>query len=376
MEFNEQEKGIFIGVILTVMFVYIFNFLFPSQDSSKLDLQKEEIQQTQADRFLNEPLGLYTGVERIDEDESQRKNTLKRKRKRRSRKKIAARKGRNNNKRDVKRNKVKNDEKKEDEDKKAEDEEAEEEKNENINVADNDPYTAENRENNESISGISGSLYPNAAATEDNNNTHEFDTVEEWLVYFINAQSLSSIDKFTNAYLSKEISGTLFYAVIEDLLINFRESLNHYGLIALDKVPSSESFEHLVHISEDADHPHPPNVQSRAKGSLKTYTNFSYIDILSETLDSSKDNVRLKTIDVVQTSAQVNLRSNDQLSNGESRQRVLPSGIGGSRKIIYDSVKIKLESIAQKDVNSTVRIQASQAANVIGDLLQKLNKPQ
>ena len=372
MEFNEQEKGILIGVILTVMFVYTFNFFFPSQTPSKLALQEEEIQQTHVDRLLNEPLGLYTGVEKIDEDKSQRKRkALKRKRK--SRKKIAARKRKKGNRRHAKRNKVTSDEKKKDEDKKAEDEDSEE-KSENTNIANNDPYTPENIENNESsgISGMSGSLYPNHMGAAEDGNTHEFDTVEEWVAYFVNAQSLSSIDKFINAYLSKEISGSLFYAVIEELLINFRENLNHYGIIALNKVPSAESFEHLVHISEDSHHP--PSVQARAIRSFGIYTDINYTGVLITVLDSSKDSVRLKAIEVAKESAQNNLRPDRQPSSQQTRQRVsLPdNGFDRYKNVVfYDSLKSKLESMAQQDANPTVRTQASQAASIINDLLQQ-----
>ena len=209
---------------------------------------------------------------------------------------------------------------------------------------------------------------------EKNDTTTEFDTIEEWIAYFVNAQALSSIDKFTNAYLSQEISGELFYGVIEELLTNFRTKLKHYGIIALNKTPSPESFDHLVHIIE-SDH-HEQAVQNRTAQGFNMYTHPNYVGTIINTLSSPKDGVRLKAIQVAVKSAQINLRANDNPASREpqSRQRTLSQGNNIDKYtnfFSYQSLKIKLESMAQQDHNSTVRSQAEQAVNIISDLLQQ-----
>ena len=375
MDLNEQEKGILIGVVLTVIAFYTFSFFFPSQTPSESDIQQEEIQQTRADRLLNEPLGLYTGIEKVNEGRPQRNrhNALK---------KMV--KGTTPNKKAVADKKMENDKKQtdkkkedEDEDKKKEDEETEEDDN-NTDVEVDNSYAAENTKDNESpgIAGVSGSFYPGYMSGE-NENTEELDTIEEWIAYFVNAQSLASIDRFTNAYLSQKISSDIFYSVIEELLTNFREKLKHYGIIALSKTPSRESFEHLVHITE-SDH-HEQKVQSRAMQSFNMYTQTNHLNVVAATLSSSKDNVRLKAIKLAVTSAQLNLKPNSNSLDGENqnrqRQRLSSSGSNDFYKyknvVLYQSLKEKLENMAQRDHNSAVRTQAGQAANTINELLQQ-----
>ena len=246
-------------------------------------------------------------------------------------------------------------------------------------MADNLPPTEE-KYNNDSpqssgITGISGSLHMPHTPEKNDANAAEFDTIEEWIAYFVNAQALSSIDKFTNAYLSQEISGELFYAVIEELLTNFRTKLKHYGIIALNKTPSPESFDHLVHIIESNHH---EAVQERANQAfIRLYTHPNYVGVIIDTLNSPKDSVRLKAIQVAVNSAQINLRPNNNLASREpqSRQRTSSqeNNIDKYRSIInYQSLKIKLESMAQQDHNSTIRSQAQQAVDIISELLQQL----
>ena len=318
MDLNEQEKGILVGVILTVVAFYTFSFFFPSQTPSESDLQQEEIQQTHADRLLNEPLGLYTGVEKVNEGRPQRNrhNALKKMKGTTPNKKAVADKKMENDKKQIDKKKEAEDEDEdEDEDKKKEDEETEEDS-DNTDVEVDNSYAAEDTKGNESsgIAGVSGSFYPGNMSGE-NENTAELDTIEEWVAYFVNAQSLASIDRFTNAYLSQKISSDLFYSVIEELLTNFREKLKHYGIIALSKTPSRESFEHLVHITE-SDH-HEQKVQSRAMQSFNMYTQTSHLNVVDATLSSSKDNVRLKAVEVAVTSAQLNLKPNSNSLDGE-----------------------------------------------------------
>ena len=369
MDFNEQKKGIVIGVVLTVMSFYTFNCLFSPQISK----QQGKIEQTHANKLLNEPLGLYTGSENIRDKtpHNRKKRTARKKDKAHNKNAIA----------ETRKNEIhatKDNEKKEDK----QEEEKTEEDNENTDIDTDNSYLAKEQYNNESpessgIAGISGSIYT-AYTSEGNNNTGELDTIEEWLAYFV-AGDLSSIEKFTNAYLSQKISRDLFYSVIEELLTNFRASLKRYGSIALNKTPSPESFEHLVHITE-SNH-HEQEVQNRAIKAFNTYTHIDRVSIIIDILSSPKDDVKLKAIQVAVDSAQSNLRPSNNLVSQESRQRQRVSSQENNmdkyknikNKAFYESLKSRLENLAQQDHNSTVRDQAEQAVNTINELLQQFS---
>ena len=88
MDLNEQEKGILIGVALTVIAFYAFNFFSSPQTSSEIVEQQENFEQTHADRFLQEPLGLYTGVEKTEDGKSTRLKNKKEEKKLLKEKKI------------------------------------------------------------------------------------------------------------------------------------------------------------------------------------------------------------------------------------------------------------------------------------------------
>ena len=196
MEFNEQEKGILIGIVLTVIVFYISSFFLSSQTPSESDLKQAKIEQTRADKFLNEPLGLYTGVGEIDDGpRKNRRNTLKKMKGTISRKKVVADKKATDSKENTNKTENEGDEKKEDEDKKGEDEETEEDSG-NTDIEVDNSYAEKDinikGEESSRIAGVSGSLYPGHMSAE-NENTEELDTIEEWITYFASAQSLSSI---------------------------------------------------------------------------------------------------------------------------------------------------------------------------------------
>ncbi len=364
MNLNEQEKGILTGIILTVIAFYTFNFFLSSEPSK----QQEKVEHTRADKLLNEPLGLYTGLGNKEDPRSRNRNKRAARKKNKAQNKNAATETKNN-----KEHATKDENKKENEE-----EEKTKEDNENTDIETDNSYLAKEQYNNESpnssgIAGVSGSLYTGHLPGE-NNTTEEFATIEEWIAYFVSAHSLASIDKFTNAYLSQQISSDLFYTVIEELLTNFREKLKQYGIIALMKTPSFESFDHLVHIT-DSDHHE--GVQLRIIDAFNTYTQPGHLSIIEAALNSPKDDVRLKAIKIAVDSAQSNLRPNDN-PVAESRQR---QGASAQRNdvhldgniFLYRRLKVKLENIAQQDHNSTVRSQAEQAVSIINNLLGQFN---
>ena len=371
---NEQKQGILIGIGLTITALYIFGF-FSSFQASPKQVQKQA-QQTGLNQLLDEPLGLHADV---------RQNRSKRNKKSQigkqwgvALKNMMENKGSNKKVMTGSKTTDPQTEKTTNKKNKKEDKQTEENADKNTDGTDNSYYAdaIKEQKTNEDlgIAGISGNFA--LPYTTDRNDPQSLDTIDEWIAYFINTNSLSSTDKLVNAKRSKEISEDLFYSVVEELIANFRDKLKRYGIIILNKTPSLESFHRLVRISENRNHEHEQDIQNSIENALQQYMNINHIQVLIDAVNSQEDNTKLKAIEISISSAQINLRGGQNIDHSidQAGQQLQPQTVHFDRKrIIYGSLKMALENVAQKDHNQKVRQRAEEAARIIGELLQSQN---
>lgn len=368
MNLSEQKHGILIGISLTIIVLYLFGFFSPSLPPPK-QIQ-EQTEQTRLDKLLDEPLGLYAGArpdksKRSKESGKQWGVALRKMMKG----EVSGRKVMTDS--NTTNQQAKKTENKKDKEDKKTDENDDNKDDENVEYTDDSYYadtTKKQKDGTEDlgVAGISGGFVLPYTGSAGHDDPQTLDTVDEWIAYFIDANSLSSTDKLVNAKRSKEISEELFYLVVEELMVNFREKLKRYGIIVLNKTPSLESFHRLVRISES--NSYDQDVQNSIENALQQYSSINHIQVLIDAINSQEeDNTKLKAIEVSVRSAQINLRG-DQ-NNPTTQEGQQPPHFDRKR-IIYGSLKITLENVAQKDSSQRVRQQAEDAARIIGDLLQ------
>ena len=369
MNLSEQKHGILIGISLTVIVLYLFGFFSPSPPPPK-QIQ-EQTGQARLDKLLDEPLSLYAGARR-DKSKRSKESQLGKQwgvaLRKMMKGEVSGRKVMTDS--NTTNQQAKKTENKKDKEDKKTDEDDDNKNDENVEYADDSYYadTTKNQKDNTKdlgVAGISGGLVLPYTGSTGHDDPQTLDTVDEWIAYFIDANSLSSTDKLVNATRSKEISEELFYLVVEELMVNFREKLKRYGVIVLNKTPSLESFHRLVRISES--NSYDQDVQSSIENALQQYSNINHIQVLIDAINSQEDNTKLKAIEVSVRSAQINLRGDQD--NPTTQEGQQPPHFDRKR-IIYESLKITLENVAQKDSSQRVRQQAEDAARIIGDLLQ------
>ena len=204
-------------------------------------------------------------------------------------------------------------------------------------------------------------------------------SVDQWIDFLSNGHSWSKMEKFISAYRSQEVLDSVFYSVIEALIESPHSQIRHYGFLALSSIPDFKSFQLLVRIASIKDG---LGNQERANKDLQSaYIGVHHLPILSQALDSTEDNMKLKASIVAEISAKKNLTNKQPnlagTESGRVERRPLKGGNNSphplaSPRTAYQNIANKLEYLATNDSNAEVQASASNAARTIHDLLLRV----
>lgn len=375
MDLMEQKQGILMGIGLTLLGLYVFGFFHTPSEVKQVPT---------FETVVDRPIDLSVRAKREKVVKAKEKKIEKghewgvlTKMKKPSPVAISAKVSAKHDKIKEDANKKQDNEKQDEEEKNAN--KTTEDNTQGVMVAHYDPHLSDSdvAQPESSPKAFGGGIGLSHRGQQESDPTLK--NVDQWIDWLSNAPSWGKVENFISAYRSQEVLESVFYSVIEALIESPHSQVRHYGFLALSSVPDFKSFQLLVRIASVKDG---LGNQERANKDLQSaYVGVHHLPILSQALDSTEDNMKLKASIVAEISAKKNLKniSNPNtvsVDRGRVERRPINGGASPhpltSPRTAYENIANKLEYLATNDSNAEVQASAGSAARTIHNLLLRV----
>lgn len=197
---------------------------------------------------------------------------------------------------------------------------------------------------------------------EETKNKEKSRTLEQWVQYILSNPTASRVNEFINLFNKNKISANIYYAVIEKMLSDERETVKDFAIVALSATPTLQSFFVLSEIAND-DNYSVKHKQMAKDAIVVSYTSLAQVNLLNQSLHSDEAIIVMQAAILIKTSAEKNLVFNNR--NRDINAEII---------IKFQNINSSLAELLTTNLEDFVRTEIQSTHNYITQRLAQAHK--
>lgn len=207
------------------------------------------------------------------------------------------------------------------------------------------------------IAGANGANTPN---------TQDPQTADDWIAYLFTNPSFDKVSHFIQLAQLGQVAIDVYDTVIAKMLASDVENMPQWGVMCAGSLPSTQSFQILADVANNAAGTYSDQVKSQAQNYMQSYDRIEYVRFLSAASTIPNDpSAAVDAIQLIERSIHMNLAN---LNLATATSRVPASNVTR----LYEMVATQLKTVSTSASDGSVKANASQAVAMIEKALSSL----